>query len=351
MKNGEACVAKVADRTRADHRGGGSWSAWSKRSVANIGIVFPGQGSQYAGMGRDLFEDYSSARRLFQEADERLGFGLSRLCFEGPEEQLRQTVNAQPALLVTSLAAWAALGDEAGAPIAAAAFAGHSLGEYTALVAAGVLDFATALKLVRERGRLMQAAAEATPGGMMAVLGLADEAVEEVCRAVGSGGTVVVANYNAPGQIVISGEPSALEQAGVLAKGRGARRVVPLAVSGAFHSPLMAGASDGLRPRLESSSFRPSSDRIFSNVTGLCYASDAAIPGLLVQQVTSPVRWVSCVQGMADTGVDRVAEVGPGTVLAGLVKRIRPGTSVDSFGSSARAREFAAWLAGHPAEQ
>ncbi|MCL5027197.1 MAG: ACP S-malonyltransferase [Chloroflexi bacterium] len=302
-------------------------------------------------MGLDLFESYPSARRLFQQADDLLGFPLSQLCFRGPEDELRQTVNAQPAIFTVSLAAWAALAEEVGAPLDALAYAGHSLGEYTALVAAGAMSFAEGLSLVRERGRLMQAAADARPGGMMAILGLGDALVDEVCRTAAGHGVAVVANYNAPGQVVISGELPALERAAGLARERGARRVMPLPVSGAFHSPLMEPAAQALGRRLSTTTFCSPKYRIFANVTGLCYGNGNAIPDLLVQQVTSPVRWVACAKAIAGLGVDAFVEVGPGQVLGGLIKRIVPDAGVESIGTTERVRRFPGWLAGLPAKE
>lgn len=319
--------------------------------MARLSIVFPGQGSQQAGMGLDLFQSYSSACRLFQQADELLGFPLSQLCFHGPDDELRQTVNAQPAIFTTSLAAWAALKEELGAPLETAAFAGHSLGEYTALVAAGALSFAEGLGLVRERGRLMQAAAEVRPGGMMAVLGLESAVADEICAAAADRGVVMVANYNAPGQIVISGEPAALERAAALARERGARRAIPLPVSGAFHSPLMATAAQELRQHLATAAFRMPECRIFANVTGLCYANSEVIPGLLAQQVNSPVQWIASVEAIAALGVDAFVEVGPGQVLSGLIRRIVPGVAVESIGGVEQVRGFPGWLAKLPARE
>jgi [acyl-carrier-protein] S-malonyltransferase len=268
------------------------------------------------------------------------------MCFEGPEETLRQTVNAQPALLTTSIAAWTVLVEEIGGPPQAVMFAGHSLGEYSALVAAGALSFEAGIKLVQERGRLMQEAGDARTGSMAAVLGLDDTNVELVCTQAQSGGIVTVANYNAPGQIVISGELPAIERASQLAKGAGARRVLPLAVSGAFHSPLMEQAAEGLRPMLNESTFKSSNHRIFANVTGLCYASVGDIPATLVRQVVSPVRWTGCIQGMVAGGVDTFVEIGPSQVLTGLIKRIHPKVATMSASNSDNIKEYITWHRG-----
>jgi [acyl-carrier-protein] S-malonyltransferase len=313
--------------------------------MARLAFVFPGQGSQQVGMGHTLFETYSSARRVFEEADTALGESLSQICFTGPDELLRQTINAQPALLATSVAAWAALTEEYGAAPEVVAFAGHSLGEYSALVAAGVLSLTEAIRLVQERGRLMQEAGAANPGGMCAVLGLDDAIVEHVCSQAEARGIVVVANYNAPGQVVISGETAALEEASRLAKAVGARRVLPLAVSGAFHSPLVISASEALLPTLQSARFDDPKNRIFANVSGLCYASATEMPGILARQIISPVRWTGCVQGMADEGAQAFVEVGHGQVLTGLIKRICPQAATSSLGDSEDIKGFALWQA------
>jgi [acyl-carrier-protein] S-malonyltransferase len=303
--------------------------------MSNVAFIFPGQGSQVVGMGQDLAQEPAAAA-VFAEADAVLGFPLSRLCFEGPADVLTDTVNAQPAILAVSMAAlrvWQASG-EAPRPCYVA---GHSMGEYSALVAAGALDFGDGLRLVRVRGQLMKRAGEAQPGGMAAVLGLAREALEEVCARAGreTGGVVQIANDNAPGQIVISGERPALERAGELAKAAGAKRVVPLAVSIAAHSPLMRSALDDFRQAVEATPLRPPSVPVISNIQARPLDGVQAIREELVRQLVSPVRWTESVAWMSAQGVTTFVEVGPGTVLTGLVKRIAPTAQVGNVGDRA----------------
>jgi len=290
--------------------------------MAGLAFVFPGQGSQWLGMGRDVYEAYPAARDLFDEADTELGFPLSRLCFFGPGEVLNDTINTQPAVYVTSLAIWRSI--EHSLPQQIGFFAGHSLGEYAALVAAGALDFVTGLRLVRQRGRLMQAAGERSQGGMAAILGLDAAAVESIClQAEEACGRVVrVANYNSPGQIVISGDETALAEAMDAATGAGARKVVRLAVSIAAHSPLMAPAVDLLREDLKAVDFAVPSHPVVGNVTARPLGQADDIVDELLQQLTSPVRWTDSLRWMLSQGLDGHVEVGPGQVLTGLVKRI-----------------------------
>jgi [acyl-carrier-protein] S-malonyltransferase len=289
--------------------------------MGSVAWVFPGQGSQQVGAGSDLYETSSPARRTFIEADRVLGFPLSDLCFQGPEDTLRQTVNAQPAIMAVSLACLEAA-REAGvlSRLTSAFVAGHSLGEYTALVAAGALDVADSLRLVRERGRLMQEAGETSPGTMAALLGLDLEAAEAVCRESGA----ELCNVNAPGQIVIGGSPDAVETAADLARGRGARRVTMLNVSGAFHTSLMGPAVEGMADAIAATPFRDPETPVIANGTGLPLSDAAAIREELPYQLTHPVLWQRSVEEMARAGVTTFVEIGPGRVLTGLVKRIVP---------------------------
>jgi [acyl-carrier-protein] S-malonyltransferase len=295
-------------------------------------------------MGRDLYDQFPASRGVFEEADEVLGFALSRLCFEGPVETLTATENAQPALLTTSVAVLAALGwcgrarvEEAPGPTAPAFVAGHSLGEYSALVAAQALTFASALRLVRRRGELMAAATEGT---MAAIIGLDMDRLEAVCAEARTVGPVVIANENAPGQLVISGAGDAVVRAGELAKQAGASRAMPLKVSAAFHSPLMAGAADSLREAIEQVAMQPAVIPVVANVTAEPIVDAAQLRAELIQQVTAPVRWIATIQYMATAGVDQFVELGPGTVLAGLVKRIVPSASRISIGDAKAVRTF-----------
>ncbi len=316
-----------------------------------VAFIFPGQGSQAVGMGADVYRASPAARAIFDAADTALGFALSRLCFEGPEDALRETVNTQPALVTTSLALLAALQEAAGAPavtesvepslsapLAPAWVAGHSVGEYAALAAAGALDAAATVRLARERGRLMHEEGSAIPSGMAAVLGMDAPALEQVCaeatertRAVltpeeaaahPGAGRVVLANDNAPGQIVISGERRALEAAMELAKAAGARRVVSLAVSGAFHSPVMAPAAEGLARAVEAAPIRDAVIPIISNITATPLSAADDIRGELASQIVSPVQWTRSIEWLAAQGVSLFVEIGAGQVLSGLVKRI-----------------------------
>ena len=278
-------------------------------------------------MGHDLYEAFPAARAIFDEADTTLGFTLSDLCFRGPGDELTATQNAQPALLTMSVAVLAALGwkqdgnTTVSAPAAPHFVAGHSLGEYSALVAAGSLDFATALRLVRRRGELMAAASDGT---MAAVIGLDLEPLRQICKQASTLGAVVIANENAPGQLVISGTGEAVARAGDLAKAAGASRVLPLKVSAAFHSPLMLDAAEGLREALERAVVRPAVVPVVANVTAQPLTSPAEIRAELIDQITAPVKWIASIEYMARAGVDRFVEIGPGTVLSGLVRRIAP---------------------------
>lgn len=296
--------------------------------------VFPGQGAQTVGMGRDVYERFAAARAIFAAADEALGFSLSQVCFEGPPETLTATENAQPALLTVSSALLAAARELAGADVPLPAYmAGHSLGEYSALVAAGTLQFADAVRLVRRRGELMAAASEGT---MAAVMGLDLPTLQAVCTEAGAAGAVVVANENSPGQLVISGSSAGVEQALALAKERGAKRVIPLSVSAAFHSPLMHTAATGLEAAVaEIRQINAPRAPVISNVTTRPLTTATDIRTELVAQVTSPVRWIASVERMAAEGVTRFVEIGPGNVLTGLIKRITPGVELINVSDSA----------------
>jgi len=292
--------------------------------MSRFAFVFPGQGSQAVGMARALAEAFPAARDAMAEADEALHLALSRLCFEGPADELTDTVNAQPAILAASVAALRTIQaafPRLGKPVAVA---GHSLGEYTALVAASVVSYTDALRLVRERGRLMKEAGEKRPGGMAAVLNLAEEQLTRICQQASqeTDSIVQVANINSPGQIVISGDRPALERAMALAQALGARRVVRLAVSIAAHSPLMAPAAEALRRAVHFVEMRPAMPQIIANVSAVPISAVEAVRDELVNQLTGPVRWTASVQNMIREGIDTFIEVGPGAVLSGLIRRI-----------------------------
>jgi [acyl-carrier-protein] S-malonyltransferase len=309
----------------------------------SVAFVFPGQGAQYVGMGHDLYETYPEARRVFDEADEILGFPLSRLCFEGPAEMLNDTINTQPAILTTTVALLRVLESKGiwkseftgrngaradsenksnltDAPIFVA---GHSLGEYCTLAATRSLDFTILLLLARERGRLMRDAGQHSPGGMAAILGLEAETVDELCQKASqrSNGIVQAANYNSPGQIVISGNKAALEEAMTLAKAKGAQRVMPLTVSIAAHSPLMEYVAERFHHVVEAIPLQKPAVPIVTNVTATPATEVGAIRKELMQQLTSSVRWTESVQYMIGQGVTTFVEVGPRNVLQGLIKR------------------------------
>ncbi|MBI3976559.1 MAG: ACP S-malonyltransferase [Chloroflexi bacterium] len=301
---------------------------------ANTAVVFPGQGSQRPGMGRAFAAASQAAAAVFAEADAALGLPLSRLCWEGPEDELRQTVNAQPALLTCGIAGlhWAI--EQGLLPGRPAFVAGHSLGEYTALVAAGSLRFEDAIRLVRERGRLMQEASTAIPSGMAAVIGADPGTVEVACRtaAADTRQPVQPANLNAPGQIVISGAHAALARAVELLKSGGVRRIVPLNVSGAFHSAVMEPAAGGLQHALRVSAFADAAVPVVVNTTAQPLQSAAALREALVAQLCAPVRWQQSVETMAAAGVDTFFEVGAGEVLSGLMRRINPNLKAVALG-------------------
>jgi [acyl-carrier-protein] S-malonyltransferase len=304
--------------------------------AARTAYIFPGQGAQYVGMGRDLYDEFSSARAVFKQVDEALGFPLSKLCFEGPDEELRQTINAQPAIVTMSFALLAALREAKGSnTLPQPAFvAGHSLGEYTALAAAGVVDFATAVRLTRERGRLMHQAGLEQPGGMAAIIGLDEPVLANICARCGTR----IANINCPGQLVISGDRDKLAQARQLAEASGARLVIPLQVSGAFHTAAMQPAAEGLVEVLANISLAAPLVPIVANTTAREVTTAAAVKGELLNQLCNSVQWQRSVEYMIGNGVTTFVEIGPGKVLTGLVKRINRDVKTLNIGDAEAVR-------------
>ena len=301
----------------------------------DIALVFPGQGSQKPGMGKDLVDLYPIAAEIFHDADETLGFPLSTLCFEGPADRLMETHNAQPALLTHGVAVWRLLRERFGSRMRAAA--GHSLGEFTAHVAAGTFDFETAVRLVRKRGELMQAAGEARPGAMAAILGDLTVRVRELCeRASMDAGVVVPANFNSPGQVVVSGEVAGVDRVIELALQHGARKCMRLHVSGAFHSPLMSAAKPGWEAALADVEMHDSRVPVYANITGVPATSAEAARQLLGDQLTAPVRWTETIRHIAaDYPGITFVELGPGHVLSGLIRKIVPDATVLPAGTAA----------------
>jgi [acyl-carrier-protein] S-malonyltransferase len=296
----------------------------------SLALIFPGQGSQYVGMATALASAEPAAAEVMEIADDVLGFSLSGLMDVGPEDELTATKNAQPALLTHSIAVFRVIQQRIG-PVSFAA--GHSLGEFSAHVAAGTLDFEDALRAVRLRGELMFEAGQQRPGTMAAILGLKAEAVESVCAEV-SAGVCVPANFNSPGQVVVSGDLAGIEEVLELAKAAGAKRVVKLKVSGAFHSPLMQPAAEGLSEHLDGISFLDPRHPVLSNATAEAVTSGDAARRLLVQQLTSPVRWDTSIAAMLRGGADRFMELGPGKVLCALNRRNAKGVPCSAFGTS-----------------
>ena len=323
--------------------------------TTQVAFLFPGEGSQAAGMGADIFETSPAARRVFESADEALGIALSDLCFHGPDDVLRETINAQPAIVTVSLALLAALQASLNehtsswsSPLVPSYTAGHSVGEYAALVASGALQLKDAIRLVRERGRLMHYEGTVCPGGMAAVIGMDEGPLEEVCQeataqavvnlprdAHPGQGRVSIANFNAPGQIVISGEQAALSVAMELAKARGAKRVIPLAVSGAFHSPVMQPAAVGLAQAIEQTEVHDASIPIIGNMHAKPLTKAQEIREELAQQIAAPVQWTRTIEYLAGAGVTIFLEIGPGQALTGMVKRIAKGVTTLNVSSGA----------------
>ena len=293
-----------------------------------IAFLFPGQGSQYAGMGKDLSENFSVAREVFEEANDALGFDLATLCYNGPEEELKLTANTQPAILAASVAALRVLQAETG--LVPSFAAGHSLGEYSALVCAGGLQFSDAVRIVRQRGTFMQEAVPVGTGAMAAVLGLDSVKLEALCAEAAQGQVVSPANFNSDGQVVIAGHTEAVERAVELAKSAGAKRAMPLPVSAPFHCRLMVPAGERLAEVLSAVEVTEMKVPVITNVEAEPNQDAGRIRDLLVQQVSAPVRWQETIAKMVELGVDRYIELGPGKVLSGLVKRMARGSKIEN---------------------
>jgi len=324
--------------------------------TSSVAFLFPGQGSQTVGMGADVFASSPAARRVFEEVDRALGFALSDLCFRGPDETLRETMHAQPAIVTVSLALLAALQESLAGqlpdepnswrwPLTPAYTAGHSVGEYAALVVSGSLALADAARLLRQRGRVMQHESTVCPGSMAAIIALDEQVLQEVCAVASAqasaqrtgshpgAGQVAIANYNAPGQLVISGERSALELAMTLARERGAKKVMPLAVSGAFHSPVMQPAAAGLAEAIAATAVEDARIPLIGNMHASPLVGAAEIREELAGQIAAPVQWVRSIEYLTQAGVTTFIEIGPGQALSGLVKRIAKGTTLMNVSS------------------
>jgi [acyl-carrier-protein] S-malonyltransferase len=303
-------------------------------------FLFPGQGAQAVGMGRDLAETYASAGEVFDMANRETGLPLDKLCFQGPLHELSRSDIAQPAILTVSIALLRALAEAAGMPVQASAAAGLSLGEYSALVAAGALDFQEAVRLVQHRGVYMQEACDASPGAMYSIIGLEDAQVEQACETARgkTGGGVWPANYNCPGQVVISGDEGPALEAAEACIALGARRAIRLNVAGAFHTPLMQPAAEKLRAELAKAHIRKPAYPVVANVTGRPTGDPNEIRGLLVRQITSPVRWLDSMRWLIGQGIAEYYEVGPGRILQGLLKRTDPSMTCVSLAGAGDVR-------------
>jgi [acyl-carrier-protein] S-malonyltransferase len=299
---------------------------------AKVAFVFPGQGAQYVGMGKDLYERFDAAKRIFLKAEEASQLPLRRLCFSGPEEELKLTEYTQPAILTVSVAALRVL--EAEFSLQPLCVAGHSLGEYSALVCVGALAFADAVRIVRERGRLMQQAVPPEAGAMAVFLGLAAAEVQQICNEASNGEVVAPANFNGAGQIVIAGAKAAVLRAMALGRDRGAKRVLELPVSAPFHCPLMLPASEGLKKVLDTIQIKPFSIGVITNVEAALNRDSTRVKSLLIEQAVRPVRWEESVRCLEELGCERVLEIGPGKVLSGLIKRISPKLKADNIETS-----------------
>ncbi|MET0585948.1 MAG: ACP S-malonyltransferase [Candidatus Binatia bacterium] len=297
--------------------------------MSHLAFVFPGQGSQYVGMGKDLSAEFALARETFAEADDALGFSLSGLCFAGPEADLKLTENTQPAILAASIAALRVL--EAETPLRPAFVAGHSLGEYSALVAVGALKFSDAVRVVRERGRLMQQAVPEGQGAMAVVLGLEMDAVRALCADAARGEVVSPANFNGAGQVVIAGAKSAVQRAMALAKERGAKRVLDLPVSAPFHCQLMQPAAEGLERTLRDVAVQPFDVGVITNAEADVNRSAERVKSLLIEQAVRPVRWEESVKKLVVLDCQRAIEIGPGKILKGLMTRIERNMELENF--------------------